>query len=422
MKKRAIIFLGTCLIFFGCSTSKKENVELVSLQLIDRNGFNETISSKDRLNTYKNTDFLQPQPYDKVVRLFRKSSKGVYSAVTSYHENGQIAQYLEVESGRAHGEYKEWHTNGQMKISAHVIEGLGDISQDAMGSWVFDKESIAYDDKGHVMARVFYDKGELCKEALYYHKNGAVRKRVPYVKNQIHGEEILYNDKEEKIGFIHYKHGLKNGLSEYSGSDFCPRFYEQYEEGKLMSAIYYNFQGEVVSQIINGFGLQTLYIEGVLDKQLEFKNGMQEGKVYEYLNGSVLLSLYNLKEGEKHGEEWIYYTNTKVSKQPKICLNWYEGKLQGRVKTWYANGNLESEREMYGNKKNGPSTAWYLDGSIMLIEEYENDLLVKGTYMRKKEKAPISYIENGNGVATLYDKEGHFLRKVTYQRGLPVEE
>ncbi|PCI94350.1 hypothetical protein COB11_03910, partial [Candidatus Aerophobetes bacterium] len=416
--------IAAAILFTACSrNAENKNPKMICLQLIDRNGFNETIGSKDRLDLYKNTDFLEPQPYIKVVRIFQRNAKGkVLSAVTSYHENGEIAQYLEVESGRAHGIYKEWHPNGLQKVLAHVIEGLGDVSEDAMASWVFDNECIAFDEKGKMIAKIIYAKGELSKEALYYYPDGTLKKKVPFHKDEIHGEEVLFNEEGEMVGSIHFKKGLKDGVSEYLGSKSCPKFHEEYSEGKLLSGVYYNFDNNVISKVNVGNGLQTLYDEGLLCKQLEFKDGRQAGKVYHYSSNGALHSMYSLKEGEKHGEEWIYYVISSKPKQKKICFNWYEGKLQGRVKSWYPNGNLESERDVYNNKKNGPSTAWYINGNIMLIEEYENDTLVKGLYMKKSNNAPVSSIENGSGIATLYDKDGYFLKKVHYQKGSPIEE
>lgn len=423
--KKAFLFVSCAAIFFaGCSRNVDDKEpKMISLQLIDRNGFNETISSQDRLDIYKNTDFMEPQPYTKVVRLFQRSAKGkILSAVTSYHENGEVAQYLEVENGRANGSYKEWHPNGRQKVLAHIVEGLGDVSEDAMASWVFDKECVAFDEKGHMIAKITYSKGELNEEALYYFPDGTLKKRVPFHKNEIHGEEILYNEEGEVIGSIHFKKGLKDGVSEYFGSKSCPKFHEEYSEGKLLSAVYYDFDNKVISKVNDGSGLQTLYDDGLLSKQLEFKNGRQDGKVYHYASNGALHSEHILKNGDKHGEEWIYYVITGNPKQKKMCFNWYEGKLQGRVKSWYLNGNLESEREMFNNKKNGPSTAWYMNGDVMLIEEYENDTLAKGLYMKKGNNAPVSSVSNGSGNATLYDKDGYFLRKVHYQKGNPVEE
>lgn len=418
-----------CLSFVllaSCSRRSEEPQKLVSLQFIDRNDFNETISTTERIDRYKQANFLEPQPYKKIVRVFERNKEGkTTSAITSYHDNGQIWQYLEVVNGRAHGPYKEWYPNGSLKIESHVIEGIGDVSMECMDSWVFDNESIAYDEKGHLLAKFFYEKGELSGKAIYYYTNGKIRKTTPYVKNEFHGDEIYYDENGERVGKISYHNGVKHGKSIYNGCKICPKFAEEYKQGLLISGVYYNFDGRVISRIVEGNGLQTVYKEGVLSTQYEFKDGKREGKVYLYYAGENLQSEYSVKNGVKHGEEWVYYENqnsTPTDKKPKIYFSWYEGKLQGRVKTWYPNGVLESEREMYNSKKNGPSSAWYKNGSVMLIEEYENDLLVKGFYMKKGEKAPASTVENGEGVATLYDPEGYFLKKVNYHKGNPIED
>lgn len=425
MRVLLLICLGFTFLV-SCSRRAEEPQKLVSLQFIDRNDFNETISTVDRVALYKQANFLEPQPYKKIVRVFQRNREGkTTSAITSYHDNGQIWQYLEVVNGRAHGPYKEWYPNGGLKIEASVIEGIGDVSMECMNSWVFDKESIAYDEKGNLLAKFFYDKGDLSGKAIYYYANGKIRKTSPYVKNEFHGDEIYYDEEGEKIGKISYHNGLKHGKSIYQGCKKCPKFAEEHKQGLLVSGVYYNFDGRVISKITEGNGLQTIYEEGHLITQYEFKEGKREGKVYFYYPEESLQSEYSAKDGVKHGEEWVYYENQNDKQNithPKICFNWYEGKLQGRVKTWYSSGVLESEKEMYNNKKNGPSSAWYKNGSVMLIEDYENDQLVKGLYMKKGEKAAVSSIENGEGVATLYDPEGYFLKKINYCKGIPIED
>jgi len=83
------------------------------------------------------------------------------------------------------------------------------------------------------------------------------------------------------------------------------------------------------------------------------------------------------------------------------------------------NGVIESQRVWADNQKNGLSSAWYQDGSLMLIEEYEKDKLMKGDYFRRGEKLPVTQILNGNGTATLFDAVGTFKRKVEYYSGKP---
>ena len=77
---------------------------------------------------------------------------------------------------------------------------------------------------------------------------------------------------------------------------------------------------------------------------------------------------------------------------------------------------------MYENKKNGLCTVWYKDSSIMLVEEYENNRLVKGTYYKKNDSLPVSTVNNGSGTVTLYDSDGNFLKSIKYLKGVPQEE
>ena len=119
-------FILLALVLGGCaSKSGNHSDDLVSIQILDRNGFSETISARERLGIYENIHFNSPQPYQKVVRIYGKASQGnTFSKVTTYHPNGQPWQYLEIENGRAHGQFIEWHPNGQQKIEATVIGHL----------------------------------------------------------------------------------------------------------------------------------------------------------------------------------------------------------------------------------------------------------------------------------------------------------
>lgn len=136
------------------------------------------------------------------------------------------------------------------------------------------------------------------------------------------------------------------------------------------------------------------------------------------MKGESFAIRYTQIDGKKTGEEIEYYPNTP--NQPKIALSWHEDILHGPVKTWYENGTLESQREFHNNKKEGLSFAWYKNGSLLCVEEYEDDRLIKGSYFKKNDKNPVSKIEEGKGVATLYSSEGLFLKKIVYEKGTPI--
>jgi antitoxin component YwqK of YwqJK toxin-antitoxin module len=414
----------TVLLFFLCTLyscshkSSPENDQIVSMQVIDRHGFTETISSKDRLKPFQSTDFLSSQPYQKVLRVYsRKANKQTISKITSYHPNGQIWQYLEVVNGRAHGAYREWYSNGQTRIDAEVIEGVADINDLAQSSWVFNGKNSIWDEQGHLIAVFVYDKGALDTPAFYYHPNGKLHKIIPYQQGLIEGTLLVYDERGGLIEKIAYVQGKKHGLCKAFWEGNKMLYTEEYDQDRLKTADYYNPQGILIAEIKKGKGKQALFAEGALSSFVEFENGEPCGQVELFQKDGTLSGSYMIKEGKKNGDEWEYDPS---SHSPRLYIHWRDDSIQGLVKTWYENGVLESQREMNNNKKQGMSLAWYQNGDLMLVEEYENDLLIKGSYYKKGDKNPISKIAEGKGFVTLYTSEGLFLKKISYEKGKPV--
>ena len=160
----SICFILLLTLFSSCShqTKASNDSSLISIQVIDRNGFSETISAKDRLTRFQTTDFKQPQPYQKVLRVFGKNIDGkTPSVITSYHSNGYLWQYLEISNGRAHGTYCEYHFNGNQKMKLHIIEGIPELSDSALKSWVFDGINQVWDENENLIAELSYEIGSM---------------------------------------------------------------------------------------------------------------------------------------------------------------------------------------------------------------------------------------------------------------------
>lgn len=420
MKNRWLLFF----ILAACTHSTTEKPEhMSSIQLLDRNGFSETVSLQDRLAVYEKTDFLAPQPYQKVVRVYGKVSDGkTFSKITTYHPNGQLWKYLEITSGRANGDYREWHPNGQLKICARVIEGSPDVSELGQMTWLFEGCSEVFDESGNLIAEIPYSKGLLEGTSLYYFPTGELMKEIPYHKNEIHGTFREFNKEGECLESIPFQNGERDGLSQTFWTPGQLKAEEHYQNGVLVAARYLNKKGEEITSIEQGFGKQALFQEDYLSSLLEYRNGRVDGEVQMFDSDGCLTHLYNFKDGMKSGEEWEYYPSKDGVRHPKLFLEWDQDTIQGVAKTWYDTGVLESQKEMHNNKKHGLSFAWFKEGDLMLMEEYEDDVLLKGSYYKKWEKTPISKVDNGKGVATLFDKDGRLIRKIVYEKGLPLNE
>lgn len=423
-KRKALsLFLPFFLLLQSCSKSSPGSKEesIVSMQLLDRNGFSETISSKERLENYQKIDFTTPQPYEKVLRIFSKDKeKRSHSIVTSYHPNGYLWQYLEVIDGRANGVYKEYFPTGVLKIEARLIEGMGDVSEKAQLSWVFEGKNTVYDENGKLAAEIFYEKGSLQNNSLYYYPNGNLQKTIPYKDNAIDGAITLLREDGSLLEKIEYKNGKKNGVSfgYWEGENL--RYKETFENDLLMEASYFSPEGTLLGGIKEGKGTQYRFEGKTLFSSVEYKKGSPEGKVEFFQKNGSLSHFYTIKNGQKNGEEWHYYSHTeKLS--PKLYLFWDQDSLQ-EAKTWYENGVMESHKKLNQNKKHGLCIAWFADNSVMFLETYEQDKLIKASYFEKGNKTPVSTIEKGKGIAMLYNKDGHFMKKIMYDKGMPVSE
>jgi len=410
------------LFFQACSANRSSFVDtnLQSITLIDRNGMTETVNNPERIQQYQTINFFNPQPYEKILRIHGRSSTGnIPSFLHSYHENGVPKQYLEVVNSRALGLYREWHPNGQLKVQACVVGGEADLSDRAEKSWIFDEHAYAWDEEGNLVADISYDKGVLHGDSLYYHPNGALWRKLPYFEGGINGCVEVTLDDGTLFQTTEYVNGAIHGKSfrYWEANQLAAE--EDYQDNHLISAKYFDKKGKRICEVENGSGFKALFGRSELAELHEFKNGVPEGIVKVFGTDGELLRSYYIKNGLKHGEEVEYYELPHLRHVPKLLLTWHEGKIQGETKSWYDNGVQESNRQMSNNTKYGISTAWYRDGSLMLIEDYQQDKLLRGEYFYRGEKKPVSTVKQGDGMATLFDPEGNFIRKIIYEKGLP---
>ncbi|MBA2727264.1 MAG: hypothetical protein H0U49_03715 [Parachlamydiaceae bacterium] len=416
----SLVAMTSALLFFSCQRSmfvESECLPLVTINIIDQNGVSETISNDDRLNQYTKVDFLAPQPYKKVMRVYRRDEQSNIAAViTSYHPNGQLHQYLELVNGRAYGAYREWYENGLCKINANLIGGVGDLSTGDEQTWIFEGLCRAWDVSGALQAEFVYVKGKLDGTSLYYHQSGKLWKNVPFSNGVLEGRQEVYLEDGGLFQTITFSNGLRNGPATKYWSDCTLAAEETYSCGKLMQALYYDDYGMLVSEISEGSGFRAIFSRNCLTELQEFRGGIQEGSIQLFDDRGRIYKVYNFKNGLKDGEEVEYYPGTS---KPLLSIQWVKGKIHGYSRSYYPDGTMESQREMSENKKNGILTAWYADGNMMLIEEYDHNKLVKGEYYKKGDRFPVSTVLDGKGTVTFFDSDGILLKKVSYRNGKP---
>jgi antitoxin component YwqK of YwqJK toxin-antitoxin module len=401
---------------------------LTRVHIIDRNGLSEIISNRERLNRYDSVDFSRPQPYEQVTRSYSPDETGhVHGQITAYYSNGQLKQSLDLVDGRANGWYQEWHSNGQLRVRCMVVGGTADLAPHAQASWLFDGLSEAWDQEGHLIGAILYDKGKLEGLSIQYHPNGQIAQQSTFHNGLIDGETNSYYPNGQLAHCAHYDQGVLHGLSTSYWPSGAIAATEDYVEGLIKEGRYHNPAGTIIAHILRGNGQRAIFQDSHLARLETYREGRQEGRIDTFDARGHLVSTHSTKNNLKHGEETIYYTPSLLDDsrhkqpKPKLSLHWIEGALQGQARSYYENGNLESSRELSQNKKNGLCSAYYRDGNLMLVEEYENGRLIKGTYYRPNESSPCSHIDQGKGIANLFDADGHLLRRVTYRNGSPIE-
>jgi len=415
----------TILFLSACHYTGRWEEELVLIQIQDRNGISETISAEERLVNYSTINFLAAQPYKKILRTYRSEGKN-RSVITTYHPNGMLYQMLEVKEMRAFGLFQEWFANGTKKIEATVVGGSADLTTQAQETRIFDGLMEVWNETAQLVAQIQYEKGILFGISIAYYPSGLEQQKIPYFQDQIHGTVQSFWDNGNLREEAPYHFGVREGITLGFWPNGEHASEEEHKEGLLCRAAYWNLKGERIAAVTEANGFRGVFNRENLSELQEIREGLIEGNIREFNAQGTLLRSYNLKNDKKQGEEITYFipdkSATAGSCHPKLSIQWDLDTVHGIIKSWYRSGQMQSQREFCRNKRCGIACAWYLGGSLMLLEEYENDQLIKGQYYKKNLPEPISSIVGGNGTAFLYDEEGLFLQKIPYAKGQPIEQ
>ncbi len=251
-----------------------------------------------------------------------------------------------------------------------------------------------------------------------------------------------------------------------ASSDGKPTEYQYVFKGKVIATETLNEKGEVVSvkgEIPNGLikeyniegklvaennynagkleGVnKTFYSDGTTVATVKnYKNGLLEGKVFEYyengnkkqeanyknglLNGilkkysmaETLLSSANYIDGKLDG----LYKEFYVTGTPKKEIEYYNGLKEGFSKEYFSNGTLKAQYNYSQDKLEGDSMIYYEDGCINKIEKYKNNKLNGDTkiYSNNNSEIPLyidTYVNGKKTMRRAFSSKGIQIFKVKY--------
>jgi len=362
-----------------------------------------------------------------------KYKQGKALSQKTYKENGSLAYEWNYEYNPEDGLRREWHKNGNI-----AYEGVTE-EDGVMRRWYYDgqiaKEEYQVDGKLHGLCKYWPEEGNENSEITYQMGvpwNGTLNKY-----DRISGEE-----KSEDLAT--YKDGKLDGVYiEYYYTDVASK--KHYINGILdgefkyinWTEYYYDKSwgektGTYKNGLLHGKHVETFYYGGI-SKSCNYNMGKLDGIYEEYVkveinnpietsvfcpvgeeDGSDKRFLYarmNYSDGSLKGKyelfdplgkviyETEFVNGTGVLKTfygfngvGKTCSakEYKNGKLHGSAKTWWENGNLESEaiynegkRISYkrwnedGKVENGQISFEYGDGQTKREEYYENGRLIK---------------------------------------------
>lgn len=417
MIRPLICFVFACFFLTGCHSPA---TRLSRVFVVDTQGFSQTVTTPTSLERFEKIDFTRPQPYQKVMRTWKsKGKEGDISILTSYYPSGQLMQYLEGQSGRAFGLYKEWHENGHLKVLVRVSGGTFDLGEAAESTWIFDGLSEAFDEDGKKQAEIFYVKGSKEDQANFYYSSGALWQRINYQNNELHGPYTSWYESGAVYQEANYLKDLLDGQCVAWWPNGQKQSQELYKKDKLQEATYWDISGKVVAQVSGAKGERAIFANKGLAELQTIEAGEVLGWVGYFDEEGQLWHEVNIKNGLKDGQETFFYPIKEGKRLPKIIMQWVQGTLHGSVRTWFATGQLESERQVVQEQSHGPYVAYYPDGSLRVLEEYRKGKLVDGQYFSHGNLQAVSRVIAGQGTATLFDERGHLIKEITYRDGEP---
>lgn len=292
------------------------------------------------------------------------------------------------------------------------------------------------DGKREGISKGYYESGELAVEISFrddkregilkgYGKNGNLEVVFNYKNGQPEGIAKAYYESGELRGVINFLNGLLEGVSKeyyksgrlqkeehYKKGKFEGKSKSYYESGKLLSEENYK------DDKLNGKAIYY-YENGKPSSGSNFKNGELDGISKDYYDNGKLWSEENYKNGKLNGISRRYYENSKLRSEE----NYKDAKLDGISKTYKENGEIIFD------------DIW-VNGERYISKFYQNGRIVS----EKRYKVPrfeyeyIGYYENGKvrensfyisgkkeGRSSIYFEDGSLICIDTYKFGERIE-
>ena len=412
-------------------------------------------------------------------------SNGVNGQGKEYNSKGQLKFEGEYLNGIRNGKGKEYNNYNELVFEGEYLNGK------KWSGTFFPSKGVIKNGKGKVKQydiEVEYINGEINGKIVDYWNEDIIKYEFIYINGKINGKVKTYYSNGQPETEIEYLNGEKhgkgkeyysNGLIEFEGECLYghrikgQKYYEngkfEFEGSYLFDKKYngklYDFEGNLVSELINGKGKIKEYSDfGQLIFEGEYLNGKKNGIGKEYRNNGKLLFEGEYlngqwKKGKEYGDEWIgykikyegefkngvpngkgkeydaasrlmnegEYINGKLNgKGIKYHYNsdkieyegdFINGKKNGKGKEYYESGVIKYEGEFLKGKRSGKGKEYYNKGELKFEGEYLYDDIWDGKGYDKNNKN-VFIIIKGNGYVKEYNDDGILKFEGEYMDGM----
>jgi antitoxin component YwqK of YwqJK toxin-antitoxin module/Tfp pilus assembly protein PilF len=345
-----------------------------------------------------------------------------------YHSNGQLKELFNYNNGLPEGKCKGWYNNGNLSYEESYSNGKLNGKQTIYYYNEIVKSVLNYDeDNLEGEAKYYSYKGKLTTVAQYsnnkpnglyktYHDNGKIKDEGSYVNGDEEGNYKAYyisgklrttgmvkKNKREGLWTEYFENGQEKYRSMYQDGEITGAFTEYYNNGQLSVSGNYvkkKLDGTVLYYNRNGVKYcEATYDKGRLREIKFFDNTGKQISSTTTRKGAANITFYNAdgvktsegsfdKEGFKQGTFTDYFPTGKVS----TISNWKDGELHGSYLMYEPNGNKIYEGNYSNDNEDGFIRRYYHNGKIK-----EEGWVIDG----KKQQTWTVYNINGD----LYSKK-----------------
>jgi antitoxin component YwqK of YwqJK toxin-antitoxin module len=271
--------------------------------------------------------------------------------------------------------------------------------------------------------------GKLEGKVQSFYEDGKLKEEASYHNGVLDGYFAKYNETGSKIASVFYKEGKPDGLAQEwfpSGVLLSQRHFingELHGDGKNPAFIVYD-EDKNIREVIDfrdgvPYGTQRQYHpNGKESYQVQFKNGLKEGKEFYYSDKGIVIGEGVFKGGKAVGKHWREHTNGSLAYlaeynssgkllEPIVEMNdrgekirqytLVDGVLEGYSEEWFSNGAVKGEFNYVQGKYDGEQKEYYPSGQIKVRSHFVN--------------------EKRNGLHEEWDENGVLSRKINFFDG-----